>query len=52
MGVIDCLCTCFVFVLTFFMIWTIGVRDKKKSAAFNSSIGQRQKTTEGLATPI
>ena len=34
MGVIDCLCVCVCvcvrvsFVLTFFVIWTIGVRDK------------------------
>ena len=30
MDVIDCLCVCVCvcFVLTFFVIWTIGVRDK------------------------
>ena len=27
-GVIDCLCVCMCFVLSFFVIWTIGVRDK------------------------
>ena len=30
MGVIDCLGVCVCFVLTFFVMWTIGVRDKKK----------------------
>ena len=44
MGVIDCLCVslCFAFVLTFFMIWTTGVRDRY-SVALNCSIEQTQK---------
>ena len=39
-------CVCFIFVLTFFMIWTIGVRGKL-SAMLNCGIGQMQKTKEG-----
>ena len=49
MGVIDCLCVCF--VLTFFVILTIGVRDKE-SVALNCSSEQTQKSTEGLDTLI
>ena len=48
MGISDCLCVLF---LRFFMIWTIGVRDKW-SVVLNCNIGQWQKTTEGLATPV
>ena len=48
MGVIDCLCVRF--VLTFFVRWTIGVRDKQ-NVALNCSTKQTQKTAESLATP-
>ena len=39
------------FVLTFFIIWTIAVQNEY-NVALNCSIGQTQKTTEGLATLI
>ena len=45
MAVINCLCVCF--VLTFFVIWTNGVRDKQ-SLVLNCSTEKTQKTTEGL----
>ena len=47
--VINWLCVCF--VLTFFVIWTNGVRDKQ-SLVLNCNTEKTQKTTEGLDTPI